>query len=850
MAIVKILPINTRTHLNNLIDYVQQQEKTDNVITTCNLCQQDSIYNDFMITKTIYNKNDKILAHQLIQSFPVGETDVETAHAIAQQLADETFPMYQCIISTHKDKEHIHSHIVLNSVNSLTGQKYHSNLQSLAIARYNSDELCKKYNLSVIDEKTGYRSLDKTTYELAKEGRSWKVILSNDIDNVLAKVDNKDDFIKEFEKMGYQIKWQNKNIVFTPKNETKSIRANTLAKQFGTQYTKENIEKSLGITNQEIELNQTFLRNVPVDLSKSEKAKIEKFIKKEEQKEINNFKNREYNKKTNVPKKNKNYNPYKINRFYSLESFAMQVFKRIFYVAPTFSNMPYNQKSYKKNYTRFGNISYERLKKEINQNLLVTIELTKKEYENISNLNVLHCGVITDKNKIKITFLEKDKKAIEQKLQMNTNIDLKIERVKYAEFRKKADFLDEKLCSYNLDKNDIKKLKNANIEFATMTKEKNISTFFFFKDLEKVCEVLDKNFTQEFSYWTVIFNQKKENFGNIRFFDLQAKKTEILTVPINEREKELCNNLDIEHTGMKITTKRENKTNDVKIFVSFEKKYEKEIEEKLEFSKNIALKKTVKERIEEESLRRLKVKKYYTRQEIYQYKITNDELEKIKKTNVQFANVEKDSVNTLHFLQKDLKKVCEVLGKDYQKEFDFYKNKKEFNKYTNKIAYKDFQEIGTLQNKTCKYNNITLEQVKKLEKENIKIYHYKTNDYTFNVCFYKNDLEKVCEILDKDFTTEFNFFEQAHNRQNYAELKQTANLNNDKLEYRIISAAQLQKLQEQEKIKISYFKKDDNKYNVVFENKNRKEINEILYNQEQQKEINNQQQQTVKTKKL
>ena len=58
---------------------------------------------------------------------------------------------YQAIIGVHTDREHLHAHIVFNSVNQFTGEKYHSNAQSYyQQVRGISDRLCREHGLSVI----------------------------------------------------------------------------------------------------------------------------------------------------------------------------------------------------------------------------------------------------------------------------------------------------------------------------------------------------------------------------------------------------------------------------------------------------------------------------------------------------------------------------------------------------------------------------------------------------------------------------------------------------------------------------------------------------------------------------
>lgn len=247
MAVVKCLPVHTASHLHTLIDYVQQKNKTaEKELIFCSGCQLETAYNDFSMVKKLTGKKGGILAHQIIQSFAIGETTPEEAHQISCQLAEENLQGFQYTVCTHVDKDHIHSHIVLNSVNQKTGKKYHSNLKSLSVLRCESNRLCRERGLSVIENSSGLQGLDKTTYELAKQGNSWKVRLSNDIDTALLNSKDIAQFNKYLSKKGYDVKWTNKNITVQV-GEKYRIRLDTLAKQFGTQYCKANIEKHFGI---------------------------------------------------------------------------------------------------------------------------------------------------------------------------------------------------------------------------------------------------------------------------------------------------------------------------------------------------------------------------------------------------------------------------------------------------------------------------------------------------------------------------------------------------------------------------------------------------------------------------
>ena len=120
MAITKILGKNHR--LDTAIKYVTNGEKTDEQILTDYInCDPGYAYQQMMDTKRAVGKLDGRQCYHIIQSFAPGEVTPELAFEIAQELAKEYLSEYQVVIGTHVDREHIHSHLVFNSVNMETG---------------------------------------------------------------------------------------------------------------------------------------------------------------------------------------------------------------------------------------------------------------------------------------------------------------------------------------------------------------------------------------------------------------------------------------------------------------------------------------------------------------------------------------------------------------------------------------------------------------------------------------------------------------------------------------------------------------------------------------------------------
>ena len=255
MAVTKIHPI--KTTLKKAIDYICNGDKTDDEIyVTTHLCSRENAHKEFELTKKQFSSRTKTLAHHLIQSFVPEEVSFEEAHQVGIELCEKILGgKYEYVLATHIDKDHIHNHIIFNSIDVDEGKVYHSYYGSYMNIRNQSDKLCKEHNLSVIDQETQTeineikrrKFVNWYDWNEDKKGNSYKSRLQFDMDRVIQKAINWEHFLKIMEQYGYEIKF-GKHIAFKQKNQQRFTRAKTI----GTNYTEEKIKERIRNKDKEI----------------------------------------------------------------------------------------------------------------------------------------------------------------------------------------------------------------------------------------------------------------------------------------------------------------------------------------------------------------------------------------------------------------------------------------------------------------------------------------------------------------------------------------------------------------------------------------------------------------------
>lgn len=239
----------TKAGMLFVLRYVTQDKKTmsdGKKYVTGVGCSAVSAYNQFRNTKLMYGKDDGRQYYHFVQSFPPGEEITpEIAHEIALRFASETekFKGFEIVVATHCDRNHVHSHFVMNSVNADNGKKFHINQRDVEQLMEVSDKLIQEYGLSVlVSDKTQKvkKSISNNEYYALENQNSWKLQLALIIDGCMKGAKSKRHFIWLIEQEGYRVKWTDtrKNITYTCPNGKKCCDD----KLHEEKYLKENME--------------------------------------------------------------------------------------------------------------------------------------------------------------------------------------------------------------------------------------------------------------------------------------------------------------------------------------------------------------------------------------------------------------------------------------------------------------------------------------------------------------------------------------------------------------------------------------------------------------------------------
>lgn len=212
MAITKILYLNEAQtgnpagHLKNALEYIQNPEKTEECVFVGSInCLPETAFEQMMDTKVTYGKTDKRQGFHIMISFVPGEATEEQAFDIVGRFAQEYLgDKYETVYAVHNDKEHMHGHIVFNSVSFETGEKYDyrkgewkRRMQPL------TNKLCAEHGLNIMPAEYAKepKNLSRKEWELEQ---TFREMILEDAEFCQSQATSFDHFVFLMRRIGYQ----------------------------------------------------------------------------------------------------------------------------------------------------------------------------------------------------------------------------------------------------------------------------------------------------------------------------------------------------------------------------------------------------------------------------------------------------------------------------------------------------------------------------------------------------------------------------------------------------------------------------------------------------------------------
>lgn len=264
MAINKTINKRTNTHgaMRNCIEYVLRQDKTSELLTyvTGPYCRDeikyDLLYRTFLEEKKMWDKDSgRMYAHNIISWHKDEQITPEQALEFGKEFAENWFSGFQTLVAVHKDKDHIHCHLVTNSVSYEDGRKLHNTKKDLERMKQLTNQMCRERGLTVAEkgkhfdesqiEKGEVIAWSKDKYNLFRQQvkDSFVADCAMAVLKALENCISKEKFIEKMKQFGWNVNWTEKRKHITFQNQDgKKVRDSNLSKTFHLDISKEDLE--------------------------------------------------------------------------------------------------------------------------------------------------------------------------------------------------------------------------------------------------------------------------------------------------------------------------------------------------------------------------------------------------------------------------------------------------------------------------------------------------------------------------------------------------------------------------------------------------------------------------------
>ena len=264
MAVNKTINKRTNTHgaMRNCIEYVLRQDKTSELLTYItgpychNEINYDLVYRTFLEEKKMWNKDTgRMYAHNIISWHKDEQITPEQAFEFGKEFAENWFSGFQTLVAVHKDKDHIHCHLVTNSVSYEDGRKLHNTKKDLECMKQLTNQMCRERELTVAEkgkhfdgsqiEKGEVIAWSKDKYNLFRQQvkDSFVADCAMAVLKALENCISKEKFIEKMKQFGWNVNWTEKRKHITFQNQDgKKVRDSNLSKTFHLDISKEDLE--------------------------------------------------------------------------------------------------------------------------------------------------------------------------------------------------------------------------------------------------------------------------------------------------------------------------------------------------------------------------------------------------------------------------------------------------------------------------------------------------------------------------------------------------------------------------------------------------------------------------------
>ena len=278
------MPVTKRlAHLGtakNLIEYILDEKNNGEKVGLASSlnCNVNTAFYEFRDIQNKFKMTGTRSAYHIIQSFsPKDKINVEQANEIGFKLCKELYPNYQCVISTHIDKGHIHNHISLNAIN-LSGKKLEDRLANEKEGLYGlsdtSDKIAAEYGCFIMPKKIYHKSRERDYYYQYKR-QTWKEQIQEDIEKIISKCNSIDELLDELSIRGYEIR-RGKHISVRCLGMQRYARIDTISSKYATNNLYKFYRDRTNIKLLAIKTNKTEFNSILFQKANESKIAIEK----------------------------------------------------------------------------------------------------------------------------------------------------------------------------------------------------------------------------------------------------------------------------------------------------------------------------------------------------------------------------------------------------------------------------------------------------------------------------------------------------------------------------------------------------------------------------------------------